>query len=194
MKKLVLLLFTLGVFGFTHAQDADHKGFKEGNMFVSGSVGYHSISSADHSKSKKFNLTPRFGYFLNDFVAIGGRLGYAYDNQKGPQGAKTGENSTLTVGVFGRYYLLPGSKFSIFGELGLGFGSTRDIHHHWTNGINASFSPGLSYFIGHHFALEASFGILSYQTVKPDDGNGSTDSFDVGIDLEHINFGIIYKF
>src|SRR5699024_3899063 len=109
-------------------------------------------------------------------------------------GRKTDENTTLAIGIFGRYYLLPGSKFSIFGELGVGFGATRNMNHACTNGVNATFAHGLSYFLGHHFALEASFGIFSYETVSTDGSNGSTDSFDVGIDLEHINFGIIYKF
>src|SRR5699024_3658854 len=99
-----------------------------------------------------------------------------------------------TAEVFGRYYLLPGSKFSVFGELGVGFGSTKNIEKEWTNGIKAGFSPGISFFVGQHFALEAMFGILAYHTVSPGNRSGSTDSFSVGMDMENFNFGIIYKF
>ncbi len=194
MKKIPVLLLTLMMFGLMKAQDADHIGFKEKDMFVSGLIGYHSVSKPNDSKVQKFSLIPRFGYFVNDFVAVGGRLGYNYGTTKDPDGNKIEENNTFTIGIFGRYYLLPGSKFSPFGEIGVGYGTTSDINDHTVNGINAAFAPGLSYFISRHFALEATFGILSYNTVEPKSGNGSTDSFDVGLDLEHINFGIIYKF
>lgn len=195
MKKLVMLMAAMATIGFMNAQDVDQDGFAEGDMFVSGMVGYSSVSYPDDSKRNSFNITPRYGYFLTDFVAIGGRAGFASRNEKNSQGDKITDNSTFTVGVFGRYYLLPASKFSIFGELGVGFGTTENIRDDRTNGVNAAFTPGLSYFVGQHFALEASFGMLSYNTVKPGgDSSGSTDSFEVGIDLENINFGIIYKF
>lgn len=194
MKKFVVLIVVFATFNIMNAQDTKHDGFKKDDMFVSGSVGYSSSSYPDESKENNFNITPRFGYFISDFVAIGGRAGYALQNKKNPNGDKVADNSTFTVSVFGRYYLLPASKFSIFGELGVGFGTTKNIQNDHTTGVNAAFSPGLSYFLGRHFALEASFGVLSYNTVKPDGGSGSTDSFDVGIDLENINFGIIYKF
>lgn len=196
MKKITLILFAIFAFSMTaNAQESnDHNGFSNGDMFVSGTIGYSSESAPDNSKIHEFRVSPRIGYFLTDFFAVGGELGYAYSNAKQPDGSTSAENSTYTIGVFGRYYLLPGSKFSIFGELGLGFGATKNIRNDWTNGVNAAFSPGISYFLGEHFALEASFGVLSYNSVSPEGSNGSTDSFNIGIDLENINFGIIYKF
>lgn len=197
MKKVLLLMAAVGFFGMTWAQDnfdRDHKGFAKGDKFISGSIGYNSVSYSDDSKEKKFNVSPRFGYFLNDFIAVGGQLGYFWEQGKAPNGEMNKNNSTFMFSAFGRYYLLPGSKFSIFGELGIGFGTTRNIDRDWTTGINTGFSPGISYFLGNHFALEASFGVLSYNTVNSGGRNGSTDSFDVGLDLEDFNFGIIYKF
>lgn len=194
MKRFVIAVLILFCFNLSQAQENDHKRFGTGDMFASGLIGYHSVSNPDHSKEKKFEFVPRFGYFINDFFAVGGRLGYTYNVVKTSDNTKIAENSTFTIGVFGRYYLLPGSKFAPFAELGVGFGSTQNIDHKHTNGVNAALAPGISYFLNQHFALEATFGVLSYNTVKPDGDNGSTDSFDVGLDLEHINFGIIYKF
>lgn len=197
MKRILMFTSALMIFGGLYAQDnfdEDHNGFAKGDKFISGLIGYNSVSHSDDSKEKNFNVSPRFGYFLNDFIAVGGRLGYAWEQREGASGKKFVRNSTLTVGAFGRYYLLPGSNFSVFGELGLGFGSTRNISRKWTNGINVGFSPGLSYFIGQNFAFEASFGVISYNTVNPGSKGGSTDSFDIGINLEDINFGVIYKF
>ncbi len=193
MKRALFFLLALVIFGTAQAQQ-DHDGFAKGDMFISGALGYSSVSYPDHSEEQNFTISPRFGYFLNDFIALGARLGYALQDRKNTLGHRVADNSTLTIGVFGRYYLLPGSKFSIYGELGVGFGATKNIADDWTNGVNAWFSPGLSYFVGRHFALEASFGVLSYHTVNAQGVSGSTHSFEAGIDLEDINFGIIYKF
>lgn len=197
MNRFFLVTVALLLFGTSYAQnhfDEDHNGFAKGDRFVSGMVGFNSVAHSNDSKEKNFNVSPRFGYFLNDFVAVGGQLGYAWNQQKEASGQKVLNNSTITAAAFGRYYLLPGSLFSVFGELGLGFGSTRNIDRNWTNGINAGISPGLTYFVGHNFAFEATFGVLSYNTVNPGSGSGTTDSFRVGLDLENINFGLIYKF
>lgn len=196
MKNFSIILFLLCMVTAVQAQDKkkDHNGFMKGDKYISGLIGFNSISNANGSKETTFKVSPRFGYFINDFVAVGGRLGYNQSQSKANSGTKLSDNTTLTAEIFGRYYLLPGSKFSVFGELGVGFGSTRNISKEWTNGINADFSPGLSYFVGQHFALEAIFGILAYHTVSPGGNSGSTDSFSVGLDLENIHFGIIYKF
>lgn len=194
MKKYLLLFVSIIVFGTMQAQkNEDHNGFMKSDKYISGLIGFSTISNADDVKIKQFEVSPRFGYFISDFIAIGGRLGYGYYHKKNSAGARVAENSTFTVEAFGRYYLLPGSKFSVFGELGIGFGSTKNIAGNWTNGINVGFTPGLSYFINQHFAVEFGIGVLSYDTVKPEGGNGSTDSFAVGVNLENINFGIIYK-
>lgn len=193
MKKPVLILFAIFFVSIMHAQK-EKNGFSKGDKFISGSIGYSTVSNPDDSKEKDFNVSPRFGYFLNDFLAVGTKLGYSFTKMKDSEGNKMADNNSILVNAFGRYYLLPGSKFSVFGELHLGFGSTKDISGTWHNGVNVGFSPGLSYFIAEHFALEAGFGILSYNTVNAASGNGSTDSFDVGLNLEDIHLGIIFKF
>lgn len=197
MKKTLTLLAAIMFFSGLIAQenfDEGHNGFAKGDKFISGLISYGSVSHSDDSKEKNFNVSPRLGFFLNDFIAVGGRLGFAWYQKKLVSGDRVSENSTFTAGAFGRYYLLPGSRFSVFGELGLGFGSTKNMNGKWTNGVNVGFLPGLSYFIGQHFAFEASIGILSYNTVNSGNRSGSTDSFDVGINLEDIQFGVIYKF
>ncbi|HEX9980719.1 MAG TPA: porin family protein, partial [Flavobacterium sp.] len=64
-----------------------------------------------------------------------------------------------------------------------------------TNGFGVSVSPGVSYFISSHFALEATIGALSYETSKPDvDDAEATDTFGLNVDLTDITLGLIYKF
>ena len=63
------------------------------------------------------------------------------------------------------------------------------------NGFNIGLAPGVSYFVSSNFALEASIGLLSYDTTKPDfDGAESTDTFDLNLNLNNISLGLVYKF
>jgi len=197
MKKIILSLAALASFTFASAQEQEVEtyGFNEGDMFVSGSFGIGSTKFPDDSKENTFNISPRFGYFLNDFIAVGAQAGYSKQKEENANGDDVVDNSTFTIGAFGRYYLMPAQKFSFFGELGLGYGTTEDINDNKVNGVNIDVSPGLSYFVSKHFALEATFGILGYNSVKPDnDGAESTDSFDFGLNMDDINLGLIYKF
>ncbi len=197
MKKLILSLAAVASFTFASAQEQEVEtyGFNEGDMFVSGSFGIGSTKFPDDSKENTFNISPRFGYFLNDFIAVGAQAGYSKQKEENANGDDVVDNSTFTIGAFGRYYLMPAQKFSFFGELGLGYGTTEDIDDNKVNGVNIAVAPGLSYFVSKHFALEATFGILGYNSVKKDEsGAESTDSFDFGLNMDDINLGLIYKF
>lgn len=197
MKKLILSLAAVASFTFASAQEQEVEtyGFNEGDMFVSGSFGIGSTKFPDDSKENTFNISPRFGYFLNDFIAVGAQAGYSKQKEENANGDDVVDNSTFTIGAFGRYYLMPAQKFSFFGELGLGYGTTEDINDNKVNGVNIEVAPGLSYFVSKHFALEATFGILGYNSVKKDEsGAESTDSFDFGLNMDDINLGLIYKF
>jgi len=197
MKKLILSLAAVASFTFASAQEQEVEtyGFNEGDMFVSGSFGIGSTKFPDDSKENTFNISPRFGYFLNDFIAVGAQAGYSKQKKENANGDDVVDNSTFTIGAFGRYYLMPAQKFSFFGELGLGYGTTEDINDNKVNGVNIEVAPGLSYFVSKHFALEATFGILGYNSVKPDEsGAESTYSFHFGLNMDDINLGLIYKF
>lgn len=198
MKKIILSAAALFVFGLANAQDKTEtttggKGFANGDVFVSGSVGFSSTSSGDVDSST-FTIAPRVGFFVSENIAIGGRLGYTstteFDEDK---------VNTLEVGGFGRWYATPASDFSIFAELGINYMSTSfepdggDTSK--TNGFNIAVSPGISYFVANNWAIEATLGALSYETSKPDaDGAESTDTFGLNLNLESIGFGVIYKF
>lgn len=194
ISSLVVILALFAVQSGSAQESNDHNGFKKGDQFVSGLVGYSSTSYANKSKEKSIKVSPRYGYFLTDFLAVGGRLGYNYNIQKSREKVTTSKSQSYVAELFARYYLLPGSKFSAFGEIAAGYGALRDLQGDWNNGINAGFTPGISYFVGQHFALEATFGVLSYNSASTHGESGSTDTFKVGLNMENINFGIIYKF
>ncbi|HET8808649.1 MAG TPA: porin family protein [Flavobacteriaceae bacterium] len=194
MKK-GLLIAAIAVFGFTsaNAQETSNGGFAQGDLFISGAVGFGSQKTGD-AKTNSFEIAPRLGYFVSENIAVGIALGYQNSKSEDALGNETEDISTLALGAFGRYYFMPANQFSLFGQLGVEYLSTEyNIADVKVSGFGASLAPGISYFVSNNFALEATFGILGYSTVEPDGGE-STDTFQFGVDMNDINFGIVYKF
>ncbi len=197
-QKIILAIMTVFAFSLSQAQEKQVKriGFQKTDKFISGAIGYSTISYPDDSKTSNFNVAPRFGYFINDFVALGAKVGFSSEKREATNGQELYNNQSLTLGVFGRYYLLPGNRFSVFGEVGVGFGTIKNtVTDDRYNGVNGSFNPGLSYFISESFAIEANLGLISYDSVKQDiDGADAQKAFEIGLDLNNINLALIYKF
>jgi len=205
MKKIIFAAAALFAFGFANAQDAKEDsaggGYANGDVFITGGIGITSFEEGDVSSSI-FNISPKIGFFVSDNIAIGGRLGYrsetadVYDADLLEYGEE--KYSTLMVGAFGRYYTTPSSDFSFFAELGVDYMSTTvDVPggDYKETGFGIALSPGISYFMSDHFALEASIGVLGYNTMKPDyDGAENRNTFDIGVNMEDVMVGVVYKF
>lgn len=206
MKKIIVLAFI--VFGITtlRAQEKTNNkvsgdGFTYADIFVSGAISFGSVTNG-FTNTNTFTFSPKAGYFVNDNIAVG--LDFSYESEKTEQDIlftnainKIKERG-ITAGLFGRYYINPESKFSIFGELGLGFNNTKRVGSNQDfdrNGLRFVFTTGINYFVSNHFALEASVGLIQYDTFKFDDGNSeSIDAFFIGLDLTNINLGVVYRF
>ena len=209
MKKIILSAAALFVFGFASAQDKTEtteggKGFANGDIFVTGSVGFTSESTGDF-KSNSFNITPMVGFMVSDNIAIGGMLGYMSETSdqdlSGEGDVFEVKTNTFSIGAFGRYYATPASDFSFFGQASFAYlTSSTEIdfpgsEEAKSTGFGLEIAPGVSYFIGSNWAIEATIGALSYNTVKPDgDDAESTDTFGLNLNLQDINLGLVYKF
>jgi hypothetical protein len=199
MKKLLLSAIAVMAFGFANAQDPVSTGFKQGDVFISGSVGYSSTKTGDN-KNDQFTVIPRAAYFVTNNIALGAQIGYTTATQTvdTPLGSIDNDVDTFQAGVFGRYYFTPARNFSFFGQLGVGFSSTKNKPDGGDDtkdsGVNVGLAPGISYFVSDHIALEATWGLLGYSSYNPDGDGDNTNTFDIGVDLENINFGIVYKF
>ncbi len=198
MKKLILSVAAIFAFGFANAQETTEGGFANGDVFISGAVGFGSQKQGD-AKVSSFEVAPSVGFFVTPNIALGGRLGY--ESTKDETTEFETKNNTFSVGVFGRYYVTPASKFSVFGELGVDYATTKSeidapgAEEQKFDGFGVQVAPGVSYFLGKNFAIEAKWGVLGYSSVKSDeDGAEATKSFAFGLDLRDINFGLIYKF
>src|SRR5690606_8133177 len=170
MKKIILSVAAVFAFGFANAQDTEGtgtKGFANGDVFITGAVGI-GTTSFDDDKETSFEIAPSVGLFVTDNIAVAVRLGYT--SEKAEAGSiDTEDFTTLSIGAFGRYYATPTSDFSFFGELAFNYNSIENnLADAKANGFEVALAPGVSYFIADNFALEATFGILGYETMKAD--------------------------
>lgn len=207
MKKLLLSALAVCAFTFSNAQETETttttEGFAKGDMFISGSFGFSTTSVGDFT-ANGFTIAPKAGYFLTENIAVGVALGY--ETSKLDDGSDDVKNNTLSVGAMARYYVTPASKFSLFAELGVNYMSydneymidtdgTINVGDSEGNGFGVKVAPGVSYFLSDAFAIEASWGVLGYETSKPDfTGAESTDTFALGLDMDDLSLGLVYKF
>lgn len=201
MKKIILSVAAVFAFGFASAQEKEEvkggTGFAKGNMFISGAVGINTTNDKNlDKKTTGFEIEPKFAYFVSNNIAIGAKVGYASDKTK-TAGTTTSDMSTFSVGAFGRYYTTPANQFSLFGQLGFDYMSTKNnmAGGNTLNGFELAFKPGLSYFVSNNFAIEATIGKLGYGSEKSNaTGAKESNEFNLGLDLRSIGFGVIYKF
>lgn len=206
MKKLLLTAAALFTIAFANAQDEPAtQGFSKGDVFISGGAGFLSTKTGNE-KANGFNISPRAAYFVTSHIAVGALLSYAHTKQDGNYTTAEQKDNVFQANAFGRYYFTPASNFSFFGELSAGYLTSKqeyeaDGYTLKRNGFSAALTPGISYFVSSHFAIEASLGILSYNSVKPKrtspNGNNTgdaTNTFNLGVNLTNINFGLVYKF
>ncbi|MFY0482005.1 outer membrane beta-barrel protein [Flavobacterium sp. PLA-1-15] len=195
MKKVILSALAVMTFGFANAQEGNgNGGFSKGSMFVSGAFSIGSEKTGEE-KSSGFEIEPKFGYFVSDNIAIGGKLGYASVKSE-DGGVDVADNTALTVGAFGRYYFTPASQFSLFGNLGLDYRSIDyKLEDAQAKEIGVNLGLGLSYFVSNDWAIEATWAGLGY-TSNDNGGDGAekTNTFGLGADLRAISFGVVYKF
>lgn len=202
MKKLLLSVAALMAFTAVSAQETTTgSGFSDGDTFLTGSLGYSSTKTGD-AKVNEFTVSARLGFFVTSNIAIGPQLTYLSGTST-EINPITGDDmdvdtSAFEAGAFGRYYFTPARNFSFFGQLQLAYVTAKtesDFGDIKADGFGFELAPGVSYFVSDHIAFEATFGVLGYNTVKPDvDGAESTDTFEIGADFTQINFGMVYKF
>lgn len=192
MKKLLFTAITLLTITLTQAQD--EPGFTNADIFISGSLSFTSNSIGD-VENTGFSIAPRLGYFVTENVAIGGRLGYGYSSRDQDADISI-ETNTFEIGAFGRYYFTPATKFSVFSELNFNYQNIKQelpSIESKTRGFNVAAGVGINYFMSKNFALEALWAGLSYASLNPEQGE-SNDIFQIGVNLDNISLGLIYKF
>ena len=199
MKKTLLSLTALFAFGVVTAQEEPATiGFSKGDVFASGTVNYSSQKHGE-AKTNQFAMAPAVGYFVSNNIAVGVVVGYTSRDYK----PSDETYSSLLAGIFGRYYFNPANKFTIYGHLHAAYVWTKretdfggGQQEYKENGFAVSAGPGFNYWLSNHLALETNFGVIGYSSTAPNNRGGSqaTNTFNIGLDLANINFGLVYKF
>ena len=120
---------------------------QKGSQLLGGQIDLSNNFLGDDSNLFSIGLSPDWGYFIGDDLALGGRMNLNYVNTSG---------SSLTsfyIGPFVRYYFPGEGRTRIFGELGLGGGTIA------AGGLSSGFfewniGPGLALFLNEHVAFE----------------------------------------
>jgi len=104
----------------------------------------------------------------------------------------------LSAGV--AYFFTPADKFSVSvgGVLSYDtakqdalFAGSDDVK---TNTIGLNVPLGLHYFVSDNFAITTQWGGLGYSSSKPDyTGADATNKLSLGLNMDSIAFGLIYK-
>ncbi len=200
MKKVILSVVAICAFTFANAQDKKESGlgFSKGDVFVTG--GFSLTSSNDKNtdaKTSGFAIVPQVNYFVSENISLGARLGYQ-TTKTSVAGTDVNDDSVVSFGLAGRYYVTPASQFSVFAELGVDYSTYSDNLTGSTykeNGLNVAFAPGLNYFISDKFSIETKVAVLGFGSSKSNiSGDKGSSAFALGLDLSAVSFGVNYKF
>ncbi|MCY7351664.1 MAG: hypothetical protein LH606_13520 [Cytophagaceae bacterium] len=146
-----------------------------GTRLLGGSFGFNGIGSFETSRSTALSLNPQIGWFVRDNVALGLSLGVGFSNTKSisdPNSPYLQQTWSASLQPFVRNYAMLGPKVGVFLESGLavGFRITRIpvasvggspfTFESRTFFLQAGVRPGITYFLGRRFAVEATTGFV----------------------------------
>lgn len=205
MKKIILTVAAVFAFGFANAQDKKEKsneGFSNGDVFVTGSVGFTSNKYDNNTgdyKTSDFNFKPTLNYFVTDNISLGLGLNLGGGSVEATPTSGKDKTSTFGAGLNGRYYFTPSSKFSVFTQLGFDYASKKYTPNVGTsykdNSFSVAFAPGLNYFVSSNFSIETKIAALTYGSSKLDTtGAVNRTSFGLAANWSAVTFGVNYKF
>jgi hypothetical protein len=184
MKKITLAI--LQIAGFALASQA-----QKGSILVYGVMGISTEKDPNGDKTTTYSIDPGIGYQFSKHWTAGVAGGYDKDKFS-PAAAVGTESSDYKAGGFARYTHLFNAIFSLYGQ--------GDVYYHGTkvqdvqsNGLGISLVPTIGINVFNNFALNISFGGITYETIKVKDAANATKTFD--LDFGHqVRIGISKNF
>jgi hypothetical protein len=202
MKKVVLALGLSALCFASQAQDAKPAA---GKMFLAGSLGFSSAKpetpkSADEADAtSKITIAPAFGYFIDDHLAIGGRISFAKSMMKDMEGG-----TEFGIGAFGRYYssLNDNGTFQMFGEAALGYASTTPLYAKGTDpspdpgtAFGIGVAPGFGWYPGKNFGVEFTLpSLIGFTSTKSTKDVNAATNFQIGASTlaQPVSFTVLF--
>ncbi|HKC37819.1 MAG TPA: outer membrane beta-barrel protein [Chitinophagaceae bacterium] len=184
MKKIVLgVLFVSGLTFASRAQ--------KGSILAYGAMGIRTENQPNDDKTTVFSVYPGMGYqFSKDWTAgVSGGFGRQKFN---PETGSENKSDTYKVGGFARYTYTFNPIFSLYGQ--------GDIYYHGkkaqdvtSDGVGIALTPAIGINISNNFALNVSFGNISYESIKVKGADKGIRTFDADFGNE-IRIGVSKNF
>jgi hypothetical protein len=171
-------------------------------------------------KTSSFAFVPAFSYFVSNKLEVGVALAIMksttntdFHPQGGNQFATSttkSENPLNAFGVFANYYLMNEARYAWYvgAQFGIGGGTgkftnklvngTETITETKNNGSIFGLNTGFLYFVKSNLALNANFGLLSFNTIKTESTsnnvttNTKNSNWVFGVNGVIINIGLKY--
>ena len=182
-KKILGLLLMTGSVVSSRAQ--------KGTVLVYGVGGIHKEKGPNDDRTTVFTISPGVGYQFTGNWAAGIAGSYGRQNFKPETGAENRTN-TYKLGGFTRYTHTFNTIFSLYGQgdVYCQSGKTQEIR---SNGWGISIVPTVGINVSNGFALNVSFGGISYETSKVKHADHGTETFDLNFG-QQVGIGISKNF
>ncbi len=165
MKKSIIAFLMLLITAGTYAQ------FNKGRMLVGGQVSFTNTPNSEF-KGNALSLTPQFGYFVINNLAVG--AGINFNAQKNKSDNYTYSNTSMQFQPFVRYYFKPG--IFLHGSYGIGDGKAKSGSEEYSYNIYSwTGSAGYAIFLNDHVAIEPMLG-YKWNTVNDKGTDGAKTS------------------
>ena len=187
MKKTILLAF-IAIFAFTNMNAQDEEASSEGLKGAWWGLGQLNFTDNEQTDTSSFTILPVVGTFVAPTLTVGLGVGYTSTTV----GDEDAVDAFIVMPLVRKYWGIT-DTFYLFAQ--------GDVPMQFSDGATAygfNVRPGIDYFIGGHFTIEATFGQFWYNIVTYDEvAPGEEDTFgttSLGFDMMSINFGLKYLF
>jgi hypothetical protein len=188
MKKTIFTLFVVLTSWSAFAQ------FEQGTLLVGGNFGLEFTTSKSKfsnqtntiSKTTRFGLEPRVGYFVIDHLAVGAGVGLSLYSEKIDDSDNKYSQTEIMLSPFVRYYFDPG--FFVEGKVGLGVANSKnefggDVDKDKYALGQLALGAGYAIFLNDNVALEPMIGFQSMSQKVKTSGEPEVKYIDSGLFL-----------
>lgn len=220
--KLKIFLLAFSIVTLSNAQTEKGTKFIGGDFSVNytkNTTNYETIYSNSENKNTRINITPQFGYFIKNNLAIGSSLTYFNSNSESTSYIETQplgnvNKSTINgfgVNLFANYYKPIIGQLFFLANANIGYSNSKGTYSNSsseaknnskTNSYSVSINPGFVYFINSKFSLNYNLLNIGYNYNKSKETNNldsnvatqKSNAFYAGLSTNILNLGLNYYF
>lgn len=183
MKKIVLGVLLVSGFTVSHAQ--------KGSILVYGNLGIRTEKQPNEDRTTVLNVYPGVGYQFSNHWTAGVSGGFGQEKFDPESGVEV-KSDAYKAGGFARYTHTISSIIFVYGQgdvyyLGKKVGGIK------SDGVGIALTPAIGINVWNNFALNFSFGDISYEKLKVKGAENATQTFDANIGNE-IKIGVSKNF